>query len=192
MGVFCFVYLCYNKLIYCPSTQTYQFINLKGGEKMFNDLSTSSRHKGFTLIELLVVIAIIGLLSTLAVVALTSARTKARDSKRTADMKQLQTAMEMFFSTNNTYKPTGCATAGTKVSACAGTGAAGLADFMGGIANFKDPTGTGVCANPATAVCDYAFGAVATANTYLVNFWLEGATGDLAAGAHKLTEAGIQ
>ena len=59
--------------------------------------------KGFTLIELLVVIAIIGLLSTLAVVALTSARTKARDSKRVADMKQLQTAMELYYSDNAAY-----------------------------------------------------------------------------------------
>jgi prepilin-type N-terminal cleavage/methylation domain-containing protein len=148
--------------------------------------------KGFTLIELLVVIAIIGLLSTLAVVSLTSARKKARDSKRVADMKQLQTAMEMFYNTYGTYKPSGCATAGTKVSACTGTGAAGLADFMAGIANFKDPVGTGACSNPATGVCDYAFGTDATATSYLVNFWLEGATGDLSSGAHKLTEAGIQ
>lgn len=59
--------------------------------------------KGFTLIELLVVIAIIGLLSTLAVVALGSARTKARDSKRLADLKQLQTALELYYTDNNAY-----------------------------------------------------------------------------------------
>ncbi|MEY4744976.1 MAG: hypothetical protein RL272_921, partial [Candidatus Parcubacteria bacterium] len=51
---------------------------------------TKSNNKGFTLIELLVVIAIIGLLSTLAVVALNSARQKSRDSKRVADIKQIQ------------------------------------------------------------------------------------------------------
>ena len=61
--------------------------------------------KGFTLIELLVVIAIIGLLSTLAVVALGSARTKARDSKRLADLKQMQTALELYYTDNNAYPP---------------------------------------------------------------------------------------
>ncbi len=62
--------------------------------------------KGFTLIELLVVIAIIGLLSTLAVVALGNAQARARDSKRAADIKQIQTALALFYSTNNRYPPT--------------------------------------------------------------------------------------
>jgi len=64
--------------------------------------------KGFTLIELLVVIAIIGLLSTLAVVALGSARQKANDSKRLSDIKQVQTALELYYTDNNAY-PTGSA-----------------------------------------------------------------------------------
>ena len=54
--------------------------------------------KGFTLIELLIVIAIIGLLATLAIVSLTTAQQKARDTKRVADMKQLQNATELYFS----------------------------------------------------------------------------------------------
>ena len=59
--------------------------------------------KGFTLIELLVVIAIIGVLSTLAVVALGSARAKARDSKRMSDLKQIGTALELFYADNGSY-----------------------------------------------------------------------------------------
>ncbi len=59
--------------------------------------------KGFTLVELLVVISIIGLLSTLAVVALGSARERARDAKRIADVKQIQTALELFYNDNNAY-----------------------------------------------------------------------------------------
>jgi prepilin-type N-terminal cleavage/methylation domain-containing protein len=58
---------------------------------------------GFTLIELLVVIAIIGLLSSLAVVSLNSARVKARDALRKADMAQMRTAVTMYYSDHNKY-----------------------------------------------------------------------------------------
>jgi general secretion pathway protein G len=59
--------------------------------------------KGFTLIELLVVIAIIGLLSTMAVVALNSARAKSRDAKRVSDIKQVQAALEMYMNDESHY-----------------------------------------------------------------------------------------
>jgi prepilin-type N-terminal cleavage/methylation domain-containing protein len=61
--------------------------------------------RGFTLIELLVVISIIGLLSTLAVVSLNNARAKSRDAKRLADVKQIMTALEMFYNDCNSYPP---------------------------------------------------------------------------------------
>ena len=59
--------------------------------------------KGFTLLELLVVIAIIGLLSTLAVVALGNARMKARDAKRISDLKQVSAALELYYDDNGHY-----------------------------------------------------------------------------------------
>ena len=62
--------------------------------------------KGFTLIELLVVIAIIGLLSTLAVVALGSAREKSRDARRVSDLKQIQVALELYYTDLNGYPTT--------------------------------------------------------------------------------------
>ncbi|PIR57878.1 MAG: hypothetical protein COU71_01655 [Parcubacteria group bacterium CG10_big_fil_rev_8_21_14_0_10_38_31] len=59
--------------------------------------------KGFTLIELLVVIAIIGILSSVVLASLNSARTKSRDAKRISDMKQLQLALELYFDSNSGY-----------------------------------------------------------------------------------------
>ena len=62
-----------------------------------------SRQKGFTLIELLVVIAIIGLLSSVVLASLDTARAGARDAKRIADMKQLRAAFELFYGDYGRY-----------------------------------------------------------------------------------------
>lgn len=59
--------------------------------------------RAFTLVELLVVIAIIGLLSSVAVVSLNSAKTKSRDAKRQADIKQIITAMQLYYDANGRY-----------------------------------------------------------------------------------------
>lgn len=61
------------------------------------------RQAGFTLIELLVVIAIIGILSSIVLASLNSARQKGRDAKRISDIKQLQLALELSYDTNGAY-----------------------------------------------------------------------------------------
>lgn len=67
-----------------------------------------SGRQGFTLIELLVVIAIIGILSSVVLASLNSARKKSRDARRVADIKQLQLALELYYDANPTIGyPTG-------------------------------------------------------------------------------------
>ena len=61
------------------------------------------KNKGFTLIELLVVIAIIGLLATIVMVSLNSARAKARDAKRLADAKAIVVALALYYDKNGQY-----------------------------------------------------------------------------------------
>ena len=59
---------------------------------------TLQRRSGFTLIELLVVIAIIGLLSSLAIISLNSARNKAYDAQIKSDLSQLRIYSEVTYS----------------------------------------------------------------------------------------------
>ena len=129
--------------------------------------------KGFTLIELLVVIAIIGLLSTLAVVALGSARAKARDAKRLSDLKQVQTALELYYTDNNAYPTAAVAvTLGDATHAClssAGFAATGCANaYMGAV-----PTDPGSNS--------YAYTS-ATGATYSIAATLESTVNGLSAG----------
>ncbi len=63
----------------------------------------NKNNKGFTLIELLVVIAIIGLLASMIMVGLSSSRTKGRDARRIADLKEVQNGLEIYYMKNGMY-----------------------------------------------------------------------------------------
>lgn len=70
-------------------------------------MSSSLKKSGFTLIELLVVIAIIGLLASIVLVSLNSARGKARDKRWLADLNQLEKALSLYYDNNGFYPQTG-------------------------------------------------------------------------------------
>jgi prepilin-type N-terminal cleavage/methylation domain-containing protein len=133
------------------------------------------RNKGFTLIELLVVIAIIGLLSTLAVVALNNARAKSRDAKRVSDIKQIQTALELYYQDANGYPS--LASLPTIISTGSNT-------YMGQVPANPTPNGAGY-----TYSC---VGASPCAGPYTITFNLESGTGSLGSGLHSATPNGLQ
>lgn len=52
--------------------------------------------KGFTLVELLIVIAIIGVLSAILMANFVGVRQRARDAQRKTDLRQIQSALELY------------------------------------------------------------------------------------------------
>lgn len=139
------------------------------------------KQKGFTLVELLVVIAIIGLLSTLAVVALNNARQKSRDARRVSDIKQIQTALELYYNDESGY-PAAAAVGGTIKGPTSGT------TYMTAIPSNPKPETDGTCA----AATEYTYTQTSTGASYTLAYCLGAATGGITAGIHTATPAGIQ
>lgn len=131
--------------------------------------------RGFTLIELLVVIAIIGLLSTLAVVALGSARVKARDSKRLSDLRQVQTALELYYVDKSSYPP--IPAGGTSLTLGTGSGACLNSDGWQAI-GCANPYMGQVPGDPSSNTYVYTV----ASSSYSIAATLEGTVSGLSAG----------
>lgn len=69
--------------------------------------------KGFTLVELMVVITVIAILMTIAIVSFTRIQKQARDTKRKADVRTLETALQAYYTENQAYPLSTSATAAT-------------------------------------------------------------------------------
>ncbi|PLX27375.1 hypothetical protein C0583_03615 [Candidatus Parcubacteria bacterium] len=153
----------------------------------------NTNQKGFTLIELLVVIAIIGLLSTMAVISLNSARAKARDARRLSDVKQLSTMLSLEAADNPNAPLEGCDTANDLTTDCTGPG-----QITSEFSKFEDPTTPDTqCTDPAVGdvtTCGYSIvnsASTVGATTTQIRFYLENDSGGLSAGLNTINSEGI-
>lgn len=125
-----------------------------------------SARKGFTLIEILIVVAIIGLLASVVLVGLAPAQRRGRDSRRLADLKETQNALELYYNKCGHYPGTeDCA-----VAAGAPADWAGLTTAL-----TKASIGVSQIPSDPSAGKDYAYYTNASRNAYLLTAGLEDA-----------------
>jgi len=142
-----------------------------------------SKKSAFTLIELLVVIAIIGILATVSIISLSNARAKSRDAKRAGDIKQVQTALELFFNDNNRY-PTATEWESGQIYS---TSTTGTSTYMQVIPSAPTPN-DGSCSANQNSI---SYNPSPDGSSYSISICLGNTTGTLTPGPKCLTPGGI-
>ncbi len=145
------------------------------------------KKKAFTLIELLVVVAIMGLLSAVAVIALNNARARARDARRLSDIKQVQTALELYYLDQNQYPEEAATFEGYCLSSAGIATACTAPTYLAKIPANPNPRTDGLCTD-----VPYTYTSDLTGNlSYHITYCLGSATGGIISSNHTATPAGI-
>jgi len=121
--------------------------------------------KGFTLIELIMVMALIGIMARIFIVTFPASQRRARDTQRKSNLKQFQTALEVFANNYNGFYPVQASQVRADTTLCTTAPPGGLGFAAGGCqADPKD--GTTVCSGGST--CRYYYRSNAAGAQYVL------------------------
>lgn len=135
------------------------------------------QQQGFTLIELLVVIAIISVLAGLLLTNFVGARSRAADAKKKNDLRQLKTALRLYYNDYQRYP----AASGPSIAGC---GINGTGSCTGG-GVFSAGAGPTVYMNQLPTGFNY-FAPAGGGNAFLIRMQLENASdADIAASVAR-------
>lgn len=149
---------------------------------------------GFTLIELLIVVAIIGVLSSIVMGALGTARVQSRDAKRLSDFRQILNIIGLAsIDSVLTFSGAGVTCGGGsnpyiyRISSCT----------TPNLSAFRDPRAgaiSALCNGTPIGVCHYSVRArtngtaTPTSNDFIICGYLESGTGNFSAGPIKISD----
>ena len=132
--------------------------------------------RGFISIQLSIFIFIAAALVAASLIAFGQAQALAHNQERISDIKQIQTALKIYFTDNGFYPP--------------GNGLGGPSG-MNNYLNFwpTPPQGIGSCSKTQNI---YSYAEKSSGTDYELSFCLGTAVNGLSAGIHTVTAAGIQ
>lgn len=135
------------------------------------EVHSSGRTIAIIVAVVIIGIIVIGLLSSVVLLALGSARTKSRDAKRVSDIRQIASGLELYYVDNGRYP--------ANLSALS-------PDYLGEVPKAPTPQ-DGECSELDNS---YTYSYLST-NNYVVSFCLGYETGGISAGKHTLTPQGV-